>query len=217
MVDAALEGYNVTIFCYGQSGAGKSLTVSTIRATNSLNQYTYTHKKMFGPETFDKERAVDKELDGILPRCIEYLLQCLTERTNMISRTFSATDDDDGEDEQEDGKAPSIIKEWKVYVEFIQIYKRFNGFTRRENRKLIIRQNFQTDTTQVENLSKISITSTQDFDKLLQKAIGNRVVAKHALDTLFALAHVEINNLSLHRGSRLDSRFNDIDKANSKF
>ncbi|ETO15119.1 kinesin, partial [Reticulomyxa filosa] len=100
MVDAALEGYNATIFCYGQSGAGKSFT-------------------MFGPETSDKERAVDKELNGIVPRCIEYLLQCLTERTNMMSRAFSATDDDDDQDddddddEQEDDKAPSIIKEWK--------------------------------------------------------------------------------------------------------
>ncbi|ETO35606.1 hypothetical protein RFI_01457 [Reticulomyxa filosa] len=101
---------------------------------------------MFGPETSDKERAVDKELNGIVPRCIEYLLQCLTERTSMMSRAFSATDDDDDDDndndndndDDEDDKAPSIIKEWKVYVEFIQIYKSLLFFFKKKKKKVCL-------------------------------------------------------------------------------
>ncbi|ETO12944.1 hypothetical protein RFI_24431, partial [Reticulomyxa filosa] len=60
----------------------------------------------------------------------------------------------------------------------------------KSDKKLRIRQNFQTDTTQVENLSKVDISSPHDFDISLQKAIGNRITAKHALNAVSSRSHM---------------------------
>eukprot|EP01083_Nonionella_stella_P109440 319136_1 len=60
MITACLDGYNATIFAYGQSGSGK----------------TYT---MMGPET-DVQSADDF---GLVPRCIIYLFQKLDENLSQ--------------------------------------------------------------------------------------------------------------------------------------
>ncbi|ETO24886.1 Kinesin motor domain containing protein [Reticulomyxa filosa] len=182
MVDAAIEGYNATIFCYGQSGAGKSFTIS-------IQTTTKKKKKMFGPEPSDKERSLDKELYGIVPRCIEYLIENLNERMKVSSTSTTKKGDNDTDDGDE---IVSPVKEWKVYVEFIQIYKNdlLDLLDAKSDKKLRIRQNFQTDTTQVENLSKISVTNVKDFDKALYKAIRNRITAKHALNAVSSRSHM---------------------------
>eukprot|EP01084_Bolivina_argentea_P014180 26511_1 len=60
MIMACLEGYNSTIFAYGQSGSGK----------------TYT---MMGPE--NNVKCADEF--GLVPRCIIYLFQKLDERLSQ--------------------------------------------------------------------------------------------------------------------------------------
>ncbi|ETO26576.1 hypothetical protein RFI_10561 [Reticulomyxa filosa] len=204
MVDAALEGYNATIFCYGQSGAGKSFTVEN-KLRIGLFVYVCKCENMFGPEPSDKERLNNKELKGVVPRCIEYLLESLTGRVKLASKDVfkkghdgerrSGDDDtgvgDEGDHQPNDSNSYSV-KEWKVYVEFIQIYKNdlLDLLDAKSDKKLRIRQNFQTDTTQVENLTKVCITSAKDFDKSLNKAVGNRVVAKHALNAVSSRSHM---------------------------
>ena len=52
-VDAFLEGYNGTILCYGQTGAGKTYTLSGNQTSND----------------YDKR--------GLMPRTLEYIFECL--------------------------------------------------------------------------------------------------------------------------------------------
>ncbi len=61
MLKSALEGFNATIMCYGQTGAGKTYTMSG------------------GRQGF-KER-------GIIPRTLAALFGILKQRTNQVGKT----------------------------------------------------------------------------------------------------------------------------------
>ena len=78
LIDAALEGYNSTIFAYGQTGTGKTHTMLGVDIWR------------LGQEQDSAARAVnavidDKKLWGIIPRAMQYVFQKLkiSERTTL--------------------------------------------------------------------------------------------------------------------------------------
>ena len=64
MVDSVFEGYNSTIFAYGQTGAGKTYTMLGKGISEEGNSF-----------------QTDNEDRGLQPRCIEYLFwKCQQDR-----------------------------------------------------------------------------------------------------------------------------------------
>lgn len=64
IIDGCLDGYNGTIFAYGQTGSGK----------------TYT---MFGPQ--NEDGSFKKNLQGLIPRCMDYLFEKLNSEQQEVS------------------------------------------------------------------------------------------------------------------------------------
>ncbi|OWZ23201.1 Inosine-5'-monophosphate dehydrogenase [Phytophthora megakarya] len=73
LVESALSGFPVTIFAYGQTGAGKSFTI-------------------FGKEDDVTERKmVRQEQDGLLPRIAQSLMNAISARRGEIEYTLRVT------------------------------------------------------------------------------------------------------------------------------
>jgi len=74
LLDAALSGYNVTIFAYGQTGSGKTFTMSGDEDIIGMDDY------MGGSST-----------DGIMSRAVGYLYQQMAERRDQAKYSLSAS------------------------------------------------------------------------------------------------------------------------------
>jgi len=80
LIDKALDGFNVTILAYRQTGSGK----------------TYT---MFGPEILSHEDGKqacldpDKKHYGLIPRALSQLFDILNRRKNYEQGTFFCISD----------------------------------------------------------------------------------------------------------------------------
>ncbi|KAG2826128.1 hypothetical protein JG687_00003518 [Phytophthora cactorum] len=73
LVNSALDGFPVTIFAYGQTGAGKSFTI-------------------FGKEDDVTERKIAlQEQDGLLPRIAQELMNAVSARKSEIEYTLRVT------------------------------------------------------------------------------------------------------------------------------
>ncbi|KAL4151881.1 hypothetical protein PRNP1_008818 [Phytophthora ramorum] len=73
LVEAALDGFPVTIFAYGQTGAGKSFTI-------------------FGREDGVTERKMAlHEQDGLLPRTAQELMNSISARKGEVEYTLRVT------------------------------------------------------------------------------------------------------------------------------
>ncbi|KAG7397916.1 Kinesin- protein 12 [Phytophthora boehmeriae] len=72
LVGAALEGFPVTIFAYGQTGAGKSFTI-------------------FGQENTAERRQTTHSQDGLLPRIAQELMHSIAERKGKVEYTLRVT------------------------------------------------------------------------------------------------------------------------------
>lgn len=66
LVDAALDGYNITIFAFGQTGSGKTHTI--IGPALGQLRDGYETSGVDG----DGATAQHSEQDGMLTRCLDY-------------------------------------------------------------------------------------------------------------------------------------------------
>jgi len=76
VVDSALQGYNATIFAYGQTGTGKTYTMEGLHADNANGQHG--HGAM-APKVSVEER-------GIIPRAIEQIFQHIASHVSQRMR-----------------------------------------------------------------------------------------------------------------------------------
>lgn len=81
-IKAALEGYNSTIFAYGQTGTGKT---HTILGVNSWGQDTSTKDS-----SIDKF-AANKNMWGLIPRAMNEVFRVLNSKRRDISYTVKCT------------------------------------------------------------------------------------------------------------------------------
>jgi len=75
MINKVIEGYNATIFAYGQTNSGKTYT---------MDGYKYVMKDGKSSISFSK-----KEYWGIIPRSIEYLCNRVNEEAKKGLRKYS--------------------------------------------------------------------------------------------------------------------------------
>lgn len=147
IADSTLQGYNGTIFVYGQTGAGKTYTLlgpklsafnlgedeSNCNGNLSINRIDsfnrYLHKK-------------EEESKGVLPRVIEYLFE-KSKTLDNSTVTFSC----------------SFLE---IYQEQISDLLDINV-----NKQINIRD--LSDTVIIEGLSKITVTTAEDALQLVTK------------------------------------------------
>ncbi|MEW5320487.1 MAG: hypothetical protein WDW38_011556 [Sanguina aurantia] len=84
LVEAALDGYSVTVFAFGQTGSGKTHTMIGPRLSRPGEAAAST-----GLEA-SSSLAVDEE-DGVLARCITYAYTCIAERAAVSKFNVSAS------------------------------------------------------------------------------------------------------------------------------
>ena len=152
--DSVLEGYNGTIFVYGQTGAGKTYTLLGPKFTQSTNfstentplQTSPLLKRGYLTYTLRKE----EEGRGILPRVIEYLF---TQSKNLSDSIVTFT------------------------CSFLEIYKEqiSDLLDINSNKNIAIRD--LSDSVIVENLAKLPIASPEEAYSLIKEGSKSRHIA----------------------------------------
>ena len=152
--DSVLEGYNGTIFVYGQTGAGKTYTLLGPKFTQSTNfstentplQTSPLLKRGYLTYTLRKE----EEGRGILPRVIEYLF---TQSKNLSDSNVTFT------------------------CSFLEIYKEqiSDLLDINSNKNIAIRD--LSDSVIVENLAKLPIASPEEAYSLIKEGSKSRHIA----------------------------------------
>lgn len=83
LVEAALDGFPVTIFAYGQTGAGKSFTIfGKEEASGSSGEAAARKKKPTGDV---------QPTDGLMPRTAAYLMDVIDARRHEVEYTLRVT------------------------------------------------------------------------------------------------------------------------------
>lgn len=84
LVEAALAGFPVTIFAYGQTGAGKSFTIFGKDDTGASASTTTSGEPK-------PSRTVVKDSDGLLPRAAAHLMAVSAARRREVAYTLRVT------------------------------------------------------------------------------------------------------------------------------
>lgn len=83
LVESALDGFPVTIFAYGQTGAGKSFTIFGKEESANVGANGLVKKK--------KPTGSVRETDGLMPRTAAHLMDVITARKDQIEYTLRVT------------------------------------------------------------------------------------------------------------------------------
>ena len=84
LVDAALDGYSVTIFAFGQTGSGKTHTMVGPRLSRALDQGGGQASSAVSSVSTDPD-------DGLLPRCIQAAFESIEQRQSETEFSVTAT------------------------------------------------------------------------------------------------------------------------------
>lgn len=145
--ESTLQGYNGTIFVYGQTGAGKT---HTLLGPNFSVYKETTEEENLSKENFNYEKFLlkrDEDQRGILPRVIDYLFE-RSKNFDNSQVTFKC----------------SFLE---IYQE--QIYDLLDGTS---NKQIFIRD--LSESVIVEGLNKINVVTSDEALNLVQKGIKLR-------------------------------------------
>ena len=84
LVEAALDGYSVTVFAFGQTGSGKTHTIVGPRLSRAIDLTASGHG------TASSSIAADPN-DGLLPRCIQAAFDSIEQRKGEAEFSVTAT------------------------------------------------------------------------------------------------------------------------------
>lgn len=193
IAESALNGYNGTIFVYGQTGAGKTHTLMGKNPDSKIS-----------------------ELSGVLPRTIDYIFNKITNNIdykqsiftircsfleiyneNLFDLLVNVNSDSNNNNNNNN-----------------------NSFSNNNSRQLFIRD--QGDNVKVENLSEHVIKNTESALELINIGLKNRVVAPTAMNKESSRSHavfsIFIENKSKINNKKVTKRsvFHLIDLAGSE-
>lgn len=179
IIDGCLDGYNGTIFAYGQTGSGK----------------TYT---MFGPQ--NEDGSFKKNLQGLIPRCMDYLFEKLNSEQQEHAERFSFT----------------------VNCSFVQLYNEglFDLLDNIEER-LRIRNNTKNEVF-IDGAVVEQVVSSYEITELLRIGFKNRRVAETSMNRESSRSHaifiVDITTQNVSNGviNSKSARLNLVDLAGSE-
>lgn len=149
IADSTLQGYNGTIFVYGQTGAGKTYTLlgPKLSGCNSSEEETNLNSNIAMNRGASFNRFLQKKEEegkGVLPRVIEYLFE-KSKSIECSTVTFSCS--------------------------FLEIYQEqiSDLLDNNVNKQVNIRD--LSETVIIEGLSKITVTTAEDTLQLVSKGI----------------------------------------------
>ena len=80
-IEKAMEGYNVTVFSYGQTASGKTHTMFG----NDWDNMIRTDSSKLKQKTFYRDIVEDVNFAGIIPRCIDHLFNRLLNNKKNVT------------------------------------------------------------------------------------------------------------------------------------
>lgn len=78
IVNSVLQGFNGTIFAYGQTGTGKTYTMEGVNSTTHTSSTTRRASSTI-LQSRDQEQKTNKDLRGIIPKAFEHIFGHITE------------------------------------------------------------------------------------------------------------------------------------------
>ena len=178
--DSILEGYNGTIFVYGQTGAGKTYTLLGPKFSNSNEPFSHVEMNsnsmhssfLINQGYLSYIYKKEEEGKGILPRAIEYLFY---KKEKLI------------EDENESDSNVQTTIEFEC--SFLEIYQEqiSDLLDNNHDKSLIIRD--LNNGVFVENLSKIKINSQEEAYSLIREGIKYRHIASTNMNKESSRSH----------------------------
>lgn len=195
MLDSFLQGYNCTIFAYGQTGAGKTHTI-------------------LGP--LDTLYDNESESHGLVPRILNYLFDS-DKMHQKISEFYSTNKEEQINENKIDYSIQCSCLE--IYQEHIIDLLNSDD---EEEEKLIIRED-QNKCMYIENLTKIEIINEETAKELLMMGMKNRHVASTKMNSQSSRSHLIFTiflETKYNQGNgkiiSRNSRINIIDLAGSE-
>lgn len=178
--DSILEGYNGTIFVYGQTGAGKTYTLLGPKFSNSNEPFSHVEMNsnsmhssfLINQGYLSYIYKKEEEGKGILPRAIEYLFY---KKEKLI------------EDENENDS--NIQTSIEFECSFLEIYQEqiSDLLDNNHDKSLIIRD--LNNGVFIENLSKIKINSQEEAYSLIREGIKYRHIASTNMNKESSRSH----------------------------
>jgi hypothetical protein len=191
--DSTLQGYNGTIFVYGQTGAGKTFTLLGPKFSSTSNVGSKeSSESSYNRYIYKKE----EENKGVLPRVIDYLFEKSKQMDNSTV-TFSCS--------------------------FLEIYQESISdlLDSSTNKHISIRD--LSDSVIVEGLSKIMVTSAEEALNLVSRGIKVRHVGATKMNDESSRSHavfsIYIENKQKTLGGKFKTKksvFHLIDLAGSE-
>ena len=213
--DSILEGYNGTIFVYGQTGAGKTYTLLGPKFSNSNEPFSHVEMNsnsmhssfLINQGYLSYIYKKEEEGKGILPRAIEYLFY---KKEKLI------------EDENEND--PNVQTSIEFECSFLEIYQEqiSDLLDNNHDKSLIIRD--LNNGVFIENLSKIKINSQEEAYSLIREGIKYRHIASTNMNKESSRSHavfsLYVTNKSKYKSTnkivQKHSVFHLIDLAGSE-
>ena len=90
LVDAALDGYSVTIFAFGQTGSGKTHTMIGPRLSRAADANANSGNTGGSTGSTGSSSNVDPE-DGVVSRCLHHAYGSIEARRSEADFTVTAT------------------------------------------------------------------------------------------------------------------------------
>jgi len=200
-IDSVLDGYNGTIFAYGQTGTGKTHTIlGNIGQTGDVSREA-TLNNDDSPSSprpyniFDSD--TDRSSHGIIPRAIRYILDYIQDNEETIR--------------------------FRIYCSYLEIYneKIFDLLKYdQKNSALAIREDKHG--VYVQSLTTVLVRKEQDILKLLDTGASNRSIANNGINDRSSRSHtifqliLEQEPLQGPDRTRCISKLNLVDLAGSE-
>lgn len=162
LCDHALEGFNVTLFCYGQTGTGK----------------TYT---MQGPSSYSSssdQHHNDYKDRGLVQRTIEYLLAC--QDTNSSNTTT-------GDHQHETNHRIEYLNKISSFVEIYN--ESIFDLLDPEAPQCQLREDLKKGGIYVHGATERVIETTQDAQQILEIGNRNRTTASTEMNRCSSRSH----------------------------
>lgn len=229
IAESALNGYNGTIFVYGQTGAGKTYTL--LGKNNEIENKKRTNRERMNDssdidESYNDEEISITELSGILPRTIDFLFKKIKNeyKSNLITVKCSFLEiyNENLYDllaNEVNNNATSSNSSASFNLN--SSYNQSNiGCNPSNSKNLIIRD--QGDSVKVENLSLHTITNSKSALNLLNQGLKYRATAPTACNKESSRSHavfsIHVENKFKFNNKKITKRsvFHLIDLAGSE-